>query len=151
MLLSTTYSIHSQSRMENLGRGVVAVRTSSTQIYVGWRMLGTDPANIAFNLYRSANGGAAVKLNSSPITATTNFVDSSANMSQSNAYFVRPVINGVGNRRQRFFHAACQFSHTTIYLGANSGASGRNHAGQRQLYLQRKRHQRGRPRRRRRV
>ena len=81
--------------MENLGRGVVAVRTSSTQIYVGWRMLGTDPANVAFNLYRSANGGAAVKLNSTPLTATTNFVDSSANLSQSNAYFVRPVINGV--------------------------------------------------------
>jgi rhamnogalacturonan endolyase len=57
-------------------------------------MLGTDPANIAFNLYRSANGAAAVKLNSSPITATTNFVDSGANLSQSNAYFVRPVING---------------------------------------------------------
>ena len=95
VLFTTAVSMQAQSRMENLGRGVVAVRTSSTQIYVGWRMLGTDPSNVAFNLYRSANGGAAVKLNSSPITATTNFVDSSANMSQSNAYFVRPVINGV--------------------------------------------------------
>ena len=94
MLLSFTHAVRSQSRMENLGRGVVAVRTSSTQVYVGWRMLGTDPANVAFNLYRSANGGAAVKLNSSPITATTNFVDSNANLSQANAYFVRPVING---------------------------------------------------------
>ncbi len=131
VLLSSTLAVHSQSRMENLGRGVVAVRTSSTQIYVGWRMLGTDPSNIAFNLYRSANGGAAVKLNSSPLTATTNFVDSSANLSQANAYFVRPVINGVEIHSQRLIHAARQFSHTTIYLGANSAASRRYHAGQR--------------------
>jgi rhamnogalacturonan endolyase len=81
--------------MENLGRGVVAVRTSSTQIYIGWRLLGTDPGNIAFNLYRSANGGSAVKLNSSPLTTTTNFVDSNANTTQTNSYFVRPIINGV--------------------------------------------------------
>src|SRR4030095_7143865 len=93
VLLSAPRVLQSQSRMENLGRGVVAVRTSSTQVYVGWRMLGTDPANIAFNLYRSANGGAAVKLNGSPVTTTTNFVDSNANLSQSNAYFVRPIIN----------------------------------------------------------
>ena len=95
VLLSSTLTLYAQSRMENLGRGVVAVRTSSTQVYVGWRMLGTDPANISFNLYRSAKGGAAVKLNSSPLTATTNFVDSTANAGQANAYFVRPLVNGV--------------------------------------------------------
>ena len=93
-LLLLAHSTHAQSRMENLGRGVVAVRTA-TGAYVGWRMLGTDPTNIAFNLYRSAGGGAAVKLNGSPITTTTNFIDNAANLSQSNAYFVRPVINGV--------------------------------------------------------
>jgi rhamnogalacturonan endolyase len=93
-LLLLAPSMQAQSRMENLGRGVVAVRTA-TGAYVGWRMLGTDPGNIAFNLYRSAGGGAAVKLNGSPITTTTNFVDNATNLSQSNAYFVRPVINGV--------------------------------------------------------
>ncbi len=82
-------------QMEYLDRGLVVVRRSTTQAYIGWRLLGTDPAGIAFNLYRSANGGAAVKLNPSPLTQTTDFVDSTINFSQSNAYFIRPVIGGV--------------------------------------------------------
>jgi rhamnogalacturonan endolyase len=82
-------------QMENLGRGVVAVRSSSTQVYVGWRMLGTDTSSVAFNVYRSANGGAPVKLNASPITGTTDFIDTTANATQSNAYTVRPVVGGV--------------------------------------------------------
>ena len=31
------------SLMENLGRGVVAVRSTTTEVFVGWRVLGTDP------------------------------------------------------------------------------------------------------------
>jgi hypothetical protein len=84
-----------QYQMERLSRGVVAVRTSSSQVYVGWRLFGTDASGTAFNLYRSSNGGAAQLLNGTPITASTNFVDTSAPTTQSNAYFVRPVINGV--------------------------------------------------------
>jgi rhamnogalacturonan endolyase len=84
-----------QSQMERLGRGVVAVRSSSTQVYVGWRLLGNDPSGIGFNVYRSANGAAAVKLNSAAITNVTNFVDTTTNFSQTNAYSVRPVVGGV--------------------------------------------------------
>lgn len=81
--------------MENLGRGVVAVRSSSSQAYVGWRMLGTDPADIAFNLYRSTGGGSPLLLNSSPLTTTTDFVDTTADFTQSLSYFVRPIVSGV--------------------------------------------------------
>src|SRR4029079_14014359 len=80
---------------ERLSRGVIAVRSSSTQVYVGWRLFGNDPAGVAFNLYRSAGGGAPVLLNGSPLTATTNFPDGAASPSQSNSYFVRPVVGGV--------------------------------------------------------
>lgn len=41
------------SLMENLGRGVIAVRSTSTEVFVGWRLLGTDPPDTSFNLYRS--------------------------------------------------------------------------------------------------
>ena len=85
---------HAQRQMENLGRGVVAVRTNSTTAYVGWRMLGTDPNDIAFNLYRSADGGAPVQLTTNQ-TQTTDFVDTTADLTLTNSYFVRPVINGV--------------------------------------------------------
>ncbi len=82
-------------QMEYLDRGVVVVRKNSTTAYISWRLLGLDPSNISFNLYRSANGGAAVKLNASPITTTTDFSDSTVNFANSNAYFVRAVVNGV--------------------------------------------------------
>ncbi|MGI5149406.1 hypothetical protein ACQEVC_24160 [Plantactinospora sp. CA-294935] len=81
--------------MENLGRGVVAVRSSSSQVLVSWRLLGLDPDGIAFNVYRSSAGGSYQKLNATPLTGGTNYVDSSANLAQRNEYRVRPVVNGV--------------------------------------------------------
>lgn len=87
--------VFAQRQMEALGRGMIAVRSSSTQVYIGWRLLGDDPAGIAFNLYRSANGAAAVKLNATPLTATTDYTDGTATFTISNAYSVRPVLGGV--------------------------------------------------------
>ncbi len=80
--------------MERLGRGVVAVRTGSAQVYVGWRLHGNDPSGIGFNVYRTI-GGTTTRLNASPITATTNYVDTTASLGQANQYFVRPVVGGV--------------------------------------------------------
>ena len=88
--------LHAVSLMENLGRGVIVVRTSSSQTYVGWRLLGPEYGRAtSFNLYRSENGGAPLKLNSTPLTATTDFVDSTANLTVPNAYAVRAVIDGL--------------------------------------------------------
>ncbi|GFJ96121.1 hypothetical protein Prum_097630 [Phytohabitans rumicis] len=81
--------------LENLGRGVVAVRTGTSSVLVSWRLLGLDPAGIGFNVYRSTAGAAEVKLNSAVLTGGTNYVDTTANLAQSNAYRVRPVIGGV--------------------------------------------------------
>jgi len=39
-------------RMEFLGRGVVALRVGEEEVFVSWRVLATDPDDIAFNLYR---------------------------------------------------------------------------------------------------
>ncbi|HKC88619.1 MAG TPA: rhamnogalacturonan lyase, partial [Blastocatellia bacterium] len=83
------------SLMENLGRGVVAVRSTTTEVFVSWRVLGTDPSDIAFNLYRSTGGGAPVLLNASPINGATYFVDSGADLTRTNAYSVRPIISGL--------------------------------------------------------
>ncbi|QDU89784.1 Rhamnogalacturonan endolyase YesW precursor [Pirellulimonas nuda] len=81
-------------QVEKLNRGVVVVRPTSNTAYVGWRMLGDDPQDVAFNLYRSASSGAPVKLNASPLTQSTNFVDSTANLNVANSYFVRAVVGG---------------------------------------------------------
>jgi hypothetical protein len=67
-----------QRQMEHLGRGLVAIHEGEGKVFVGWRLLGTDPDGIAFNLYRSAADGPPVKLNDDPITKGTHFVDAGA-------------------------------------------------------------------------
>jgi len=94
-LLALSYPALAQRQMERLGRGVVVLHTSSAQAYVGWRLLATDPADVGFNLYRSANGAPGIKLNSLPLTNTTDYVDSGANFTLSNAWYIIPVTNGV--------------------------------------------------------
>ena len=76
-----------QKQMERLNRGVVAARTSTSQVYIGWRLFGNDPSGIGFNVYRNTT-----LLNTTPITNSTNYVD---NISTNSTYTVRPVINGV--------------------------------------------------------
>jgi len=83
-----------QRQMEYLGRGVVAVNQGDGKVYVGWRLLGTDPEGLAFNLYRATGGGQPVKLNARSIAQGTNYADSGVDLSQSNTYSVRPVLNG---------------------------------------------------------
>jgi rhamnogalacturonan endolyase len=87
LLLLAPGLLMAQKQMERLNRGVVAVRTSSSQVYIGWRLFGNDPAGIGFNVYRNAT-----LLNTTPITGSTNYVD---NIATNSAYTVRPVINGV--------------------------------------------------------
>jgi rhamnogalacturonan endolyase len=83
-----------QRQMEALGRGVVAVNQGGGKVFVSWRMLGTDPEEIAFNLYRSTAGAVPAKLNNEPIQDSTNFADTDAKLDEATAYFVRPVLNG---------------------------------------------------------
>lgn len=73
--------------VEKLGRGAVAVPAASGML-VSWRLLGTEPASTAFNVYRGT-----LKLNSSPITASTNYHDTAG--SSGSAYTIKAVVNGV--------------------------------------------------------
>jgi rhamnogalacturonan endolyase len=46
--------VRAQRQMENLGRGVVALHQPDGKVFVSWRLLGTDPDGVAFNLYRKS-------------------------------------------------------------------------------------------------
>ncbi|NQT13228.1 MAG: hypothetical protein HQ582_10795, partial [Planctomycetes bacterium] len=76
---------------EELDRGLVAVPAGAGQIYVGWRMLRSDPKDTAFDVYRSVGAGAPQRLNTTPITKTTDFVDAAAPAGMECAYSVRMV------------------------------------------------------------
>lgn len=92
--LVSIFPLFAQRQMENLDRGVIAIRNPSDSVYVGWRLLGTEPDGIAFNLYRQSGTEKPVKLNKKPIIESTNFVDGKQNFSVDNSYFVKAVLHG---------------------------------------------------------
>ncbi|WP_434036521.1 autotransporter-associated beta strand repeat-containing protein [Formosa sp. 4Alg 33] len=81
--------IHSsvaQRKLENLNRGLIAVRTTTNQVYIGWRLLGYENQSTTFNVYRDG-----IKINDVPIENSTNYLD---NISEDASYSVKTVING---------------------------------------------------------
>ncbi|NUQ61324.1 MAG: hypothetical protein HUU20_02480 [Pirellulales bacterium] len=79
---------------EPLGRGVLAMPMDGGRIYVGWRLLKGDPEDIAFDVYRRANGAPSQKLNQAPLAKTTNFLDENPVAGVRNEYLVVPVAAG---------------------------------------------------------
>ncbi|WP_321519096.1 rhamnogalacturonan lyase [uncultured Bacteroides sp.] len=73
---------------EKLGRGVVAIRENSKEVYISWRYLSSDPMNVGFNVYRNGT-----KLTMKPIVKGTFFKDSDVD-SRKMVYTVKPVILG---------------------------------------------------------
>lgn len=73
---------------EHLGRGLVSIRTG-TGNFLSWRLLETDPAGVAFNVYRDGT-----KVTGTPVTAGTNYTDTDTGAPASASYTVRPVVGG---------------------------------------------------------
>ena len=71
-------------QMEYLSRGVSAV-SNGKGVFVSWRLLADDPADIAFNVYRTTDG-KTVKVNDKPLTGGTNFTDSKADLKKDQTY-----------------------------------------------------------------
>ncbi len=77
---------------EKLDRGVVALRTADGHVYVGWRLLADDPADVGFHVYRRlAEGSETLRLTDEPLTCSTNFVDTKPITQGRPSYSVRPV------------------------------------------------------------
>ncbi len=86
-LLSGLFSfVTAQRKAEILNRGLVAVKVTSSLTFLSWRLLGNDPDNIAFDIYRNGT-----KINAQPITDRTNFSDNAAGTQ----YTVKTLLNGV--------------------------------------------------------
>lgn len=89
MILSV--ATHAQRLMENLDRGVTAVRTVDGKVFVSWRLLGTEANDLAFNLYCTINGKTK-KLNQTPIDKVTGFLDSNSDTTIARTYFVKTAV-----------------------------------------------------------
>ena len=55
---------------------------------ISWRLLKTDPSNVAFDIYKSVDGETEVRLNEKPISNTTSWVDADIDVSKTNVYRV---------------------------------------------------------------
>ena len=76
-----------QRQAEYLDRAPAVVATDAGNL-VSWRMLGTDPDDVAFHVYRDGK-----RITAEPIADSTNFVDAAG--TAASAYFVTKVLNGV--------------------------------------------------------
>lgn len=83
----TAASAAASPGIDNLDRGLISLRTTGGN-FLSWRLLASDPAGVAFNVYRGST-----RLNTAPITNGTNFTDDGAPVGAQ--YTVKPVVGGV--------------------------------------------------------
>jgi rhamnogalacturonan endolyase len=91
LLISSTGTGFSQRMMENLDRGVVAVKLSHNKVYISWRLLANDPPDIKFNILSRKTGSDFVKINAEPISNSTNFIDSIPVFTRDVYFYVQPI------------------------------------------------------------
>jgi rhamnogalacturonan endolyase len=85
---------HAARQVERLNRGAVAIRQPNGSVFIGWRLLATDAANIEFNVYHSrhSNGDGRTLLTTTPLKDATHFVAPSS-FAWGN-FTIVPVVNG---------------------------------------------------------
>jgi len=82
--------------LAEVGRGVLALSNEEGAVTVSWRLLATDPAGVAFHVYRRDlyRGPEYERLTSTPITGTTRYLDASVKNGNSYRYKVHAMIDG---------------------------------------------------------
>lgn len=97
MLLSTglAANVRAQRQSEKLDRGLIAIqRRENMDVFLSWRLLGTEAPDLGFNVYRQRGSDAPQKLNDKPLLAGTNFIDRHPKLEDATAYFVRAIHAG---------------------------------------------------------
>src|ERR1041384_2424268 len=105
LLIGLSWGAVGQRYMEDIGRGVVAVRQDEKKVFVSWRLLVSDPDDVAFNIYRVTDG-KSIQLNKKPIADVTFFVDETVDLSKGNEWFVRAIADKKEQTRSKSFTMA---------------------------------------------
>lgn len=90
-LLASTCLAVPQQGLEKLDRGVVAIPEAGGSVFVSWRLLGTEPKDIAFDVLRQSGDAAFQKINIAPLSGATCYVDPSADLGEDVRYKVVPA------------------------------------------------------------
>ncbi len=83
-------------------RCVIALHQNNS-VFISWRLLESDPENIAFDVYRKRNTKEAEKLNSSPIVNSTCFIDSTLQFDDDITYSIIPSNQKIQQSKQNSF------------------------------------------------
>ena len=75
---------YSQLCMEQMDRGLVAVRQTDGRVFLSWRILRSDPKNVPFDIYRNGE-----KLNDAPLTTGGTFYIDNHPLEEDAVYEVR--------------------------------------------------------------
>nr|MBI1228950.1 hypothetical protein [Cytophagales bacterium] len=94
LLSFISFSTVGQRQMEHLDRGLVAV-PSHSGVLLSWRLLGTDPDAISFDVFKVERGGATQKLNHARLQNTTNFLDIGIRTDNDTRYFIQTFLGNV--------------------------------------------------------
>lgn len=97
-----------QRQMEQLDRGVIAIPAAEKTTFISWRLLATDPDDVAFDCFRSVDGEPPEKINSEPIDDVTWLIDKDADLSKPLSYFVRTVVGENDQQPSKTFTLAAQ-------------------------------------------
>ena len=85
-LFISTQMLMAQRPMENLGRGLVAVKVTKG-VFLSWRITGQEWYDVTYNIYRDGS-----RINAEPLLVS-NYLDEDG--SNGNSYTVRAVVRGV--------------------------------------------------------
>ena len=88
LLCGSIYAFSQPYTGEKLSRGLVGIPTDKG-MYFSWRMTLDDAPDLQFDIYRSTNGGAAIKLNKEPISQTADFLDEGTDFKVTNRWILK--------------------------------------------------------------
>lgn len=111
VLLCLTQACIAQRLMEHLDRGVVVIPQEDQTAVVSWRVLGTDPDELHFNLYRQTGEETPQKLNTASISGGTFFTDTDIDWSRKNTWYVASVLNEKETKEPGTFSIAANAEH----------------------------------------
>ena len=94
LLVGSIFAFSQPYSGEKLSRGLIGIPTENG-MYFSWRMTLEDAAGLQFDLYRSSNGGAEVKLNKEPIDRTSDFLDRTVDYTVDNRWTLKATTGEV--------------------------------------------------------
>ena len=94
LLVGSIFAFSQPYSGEKLSRELIGIPTEEG-MYFSWRMTLEDAAGLQFDLYRSSNGGAEVKLNKEPIDRTSDFLDRTVDYTVDNRWTLKATTGEV--------------------------------------------------------